>query len=243
MDYRAPVSSIAFAMRHGAGADRLPGWDDETALQVLTEAGRFIEAEIAPLDPIADSTPARLEGGRVVLPDAFVTAYGKFRDAGWFGLTGPEEYGGQGLPHVLASALTEMLSGACVTFQMILSLGQAAMRAIAANGSPAQRDRYLPKLISGQWLATMCLTEPQAGSDLNPTRTMAEPTGDGRYRINGAKIFISGGDQNMTGAIRSPPCGWKRRWACTPRPPVKWRSTLLKPNCWELKGKASRTCS
>jgi 3-(methylthio)propanoyl-CoA dehydrogenase len=198
MDYRAPVSSIAFAMGHGGGADRLPAWDDEIALQVLTEAGRFIEAEIAPLDPIADSTPARLEGGRVVLPDAFVAAYRKFRDAGWFGLTGPEEYGGQGQAHVLASALTEMLSGACVTFQMILSLGQAAMRAIAANGSTAQRERYLPKLVSGEWLATMCLTEPQAGSDLNPTRTMAEPSGDGRYRITGAKIFISGGDQNMT---------------------------------------------
>jgi alkylation response protein AidB-like acyl-CoA dehydrogenase len=102
---------------------------------------------------------------------------------------------------VLASAVSEMLSGACVTFQMILSLGQGAMRAIAANGSRIQQERYLPKLVSGEWLATMCLTEPQAGSDLGLTRTMAEPVGDGRYRLTGSKIFISGGDQNMTDNI------------------------------------------
>ncbi|HSF47772.1 MAG TPA: acyl-CoA dehydrogenase family protein, partial [Burkholderiales bacterium] len=201
IDYRAPVDSIAFAMRHGAGADRLPNWDDDIAQQVLAEAGRFIDAEIAPVDPIADATHAKLVDGRVQLPEAFVTAYQRFTEAGWPGLAGAEEYGGQALPHVLASAVSEMLSGACVTFQMILSLGQGAMRAIAANGSEVQQERYLTKLVSGEWLATMCLTEPQAGSDLGLTRTLAEPAGDGRYRLTGSKIFISGGDQNMTGNV------------------------------------------
>ncbi len=201
IDYRAPVGAQLFALRHAAQADRLPHWDDTLATQVLTEAGRFIEAEIAPLDPIGDLQHARLVDGRVRLPDAFLAAYRGYCEAGWPGLAGDEAYGGQGLPHVLASSVSEMLSGSCVSFQMILSLAQGAIRAIAAQASPAQCAHYLPRLISGEWLATMCLTEPQAGSDLNPTRTVAEPAGDGRHRITGTKIFISGGDQNLTGNI------------------------------------------
>ncbi len=201
IDYHAPVESLLFALRHGAEAARLPGWDDELAAHVLTEAGRFIEAEIAPLDPIGDLQHAKLVDGRVRLPEPFVAAYRKFCEAGWPGLSGDEDYGGQGLPHVLASSVSEMLSGACISYQMVLSLAQGAMRAIAAQGSQAQREYYLPKLVSGEWLATMCLTEAQAGSDLNPTRTVAVPAADGRYRISGAKIFISGGDQNYTDNI------------------------------------------
>ena len=201
IDYHAPVESLLFALRHGAEAGRLPHWEDELASQVLIEAGRFIEAEIAPLDPIGDQQHARLVDGRVRLPEAFVAAYRKYSEAGWPGLAGDVQYGGQGLPHVLASGVSEMLSGSCLSFQMVLSLAQGAMRAIAAQGSDAQRGYYLPKLVSGDWLATMCLTEPQAGSDLNPTRTVAEPTGDGRHRITGAKVFISGGDQDFTDNI------------------------------------------
>jgi alkylation response protein AidB-like acyl-CoA dehydrogenase len=201
IDYHAPVESLLFALRHGAEASRLPHWDDELAAQVLAEAGRFIEAEIAPLDPIGDHQHAHLVEGRVRLPEAFVVAYRGYCEAGWPGLAGDEAYGGQGLPHVLASSVSEMLSGSCVSFQMVLSLAQGAMRAIAAQGTPAQRDHYLPRLVSGEWLATMCLTEPQAGSDLSQTRTVAEPIGNGRHRITGAKIFISGGDQNFTDNI------------------------------------------
>lgn len=198
MDYRAPVERMLFAMRHGAGAARLPHWDDAIAAQVLTEAARFIEAEIAPLDPVADATPARLVDGRVEVAPQFVEAYRRFCAAGWPGLAAPESYGGQGLPHVLAAAVSEMLSGACVTFQMILSLAQGAIRTLNAHGSEEQKARYLPRLASGEWLATMCLTEPQAGSDLGLVRTVAEPVADGSYRIHGGKIFISAGDQNMS---------------------------------------------
>lgn len=201
IDYRAPVDAMLFALRHGAGADRLPHWDDDVAQDVLREAGRFIGAEIAPLDPLADASSAQLEAGRVRVADELVRAYHRFRDGGWPGLCAPEAYGGQALPHVLGAAVSEMLSGACVSFQMILSLAHGAMRTIAAVGSPAQREAYLPKLASGEWLATMCLTEPQAGSDLGLIRTLAEPTADGRYRLAGGKIFISGGDQNMTANV------------------------------------------
>ena len=128
----------------------------------------------------------------------FAMAFNKFCGAGWQGLTTPEAFGGQALPHVLGIAVSEMLSGACASFQMVLSLAHSAARAILANGTAAQCDRYLPRLASGDWLATMCLTEPQAGSDLGLIRTVAAPHADGSYRISGAKIFISGGDQDMT---------------------------------------------
>lgn len=201
IDYRTPIPELLFALRHGAEAGRLPHWDEDIAQQVLSEAARFIEAEIAPLDPLGDHSPAELHEGRVRMPPAFLTAYRRYREAGWTGLAGDPAHGGQGLPHVLAGAVTEMLAGACVSFQMVLGLGQGAMRAIAAHASPEQQARYLPPLVAGEWLATMCLTESQAGSDLGLIRTLAEPAGDGSYRLGGAKIFISGGDQDMTDNI------------------------------------------
>ena len=146
IDYRSPVDSIFFALTHVAGAARLPRWDEDTARQVLAEAGRFIDAEIAPLDPIGDITDARLVDGRVVLPERYVSAYRRLSEGGWQGLTMAEEYGGQQLPHVLSSAVTEMLAGACVTFQMIVGLAQAAARAIATVGTPEQQARCIPPL-------------------------------------------------------------------------------------------------
>ncbi len=175
IDYRTPAGDILFALKHGAEAGRLPSWDDELAGDVVEQAGRFVDAEVAPLDPIADAQPATLENGRVRVPEAFVTAYRRYCDAGWPGIVADEAFGGQELPHVLGSAVSEMLSGACITFQMILSLGHGSARAIAAHGTDAQKQRYLPKLASGEWLATMCITEPQAGSDLGQIRTVAEP--------------------------------------------------------------------
>ncbi|MBT0964023.1 acyl-CoA dehydrogenase family protein [Denitromonas iodatirespirans] len=198
IDYRAPTAELLFAMVHGAGARRLANWDEDIAAQVLHEAARFIEAQIAPLDPVGDAAHAALAEGRVRLPPAFVDAYRHLRDAGWTTLSADEAWGGQALPEVLGGAVTEMLAGACVALQMVLTLGPAAVRAIAASGSPAQQARYLPRLVSGQWLATMCLTEAQAGSDLSTTRTLAEPAGDGSYRLRGEKIFISGGDHDLT---------------------------------------------
>ena len=198
IDYRTPLDDLLFALEHGAGAHRLPHWDGELAREVLGHAAALVDAVIAPLDPVGDAEGARLVDGRVRMPAGFAAAYGRYRDAGWPGLAVAEEYGGQELPHVLASALSEMLSGACISFQMVLSLAQGAMRTLAANGSRAQCARWLPLLASGEWLATMCLTEPQAGSDLGLVRTAAAPAAGGGWRISGGKIFISGGDQDLT---------------------------------------------
>lgn len=198
IDYRTPLSDLMFALRHGAGAARLPHWDDETAETVLTHAAAMVDEIIAPLDPLGDIEGTRLVDGRVVMPQPFVDAYRQFSGDGWQGLAVPEEDGGQGLPHILASALSEMLSGACLTYQMVLSLAHGAMRTLAASGSPEQRATWIPRLAAGEYLATMCLTEPQAGSDLGLVRTMATPQPDGSWSISGGKIFISGGDQNLT---------------------------------------------
>jgi hypothetical protein len=201
IDYRAPTRDQLFALHHGADASRLSEWDDDIARQVLTEAARFVEGEIAPLDPVGDANCAELIAGRVRMPAPFGLAYRRYREAGWPGLAADSGYGGQGLPAALAGALTEMLAGACVSFQMVLGLANGAMRAITANASPEQKARYLPPLIAGDWLATMCLTESQAGSDLASIRSVALPAGDGGFRLTGSKIFISGGDQDLTNNI------------------------------------------
>ncbi|OAN52870.1 acyl-CoA dehydrogenase [Paramagnetospirillum marisnigri] len=198
IDYKTPLPDILFTLKHGAAADRLEHWDDELASDVLTHAAAMVDGVIAPLDPIGDIEGTHLVDGRAIMPKPFVEAYAQFRDGGWQGLAVDEAHGGQGLPHILASALSEMLSGACITYQMVLSLAHGAMRTLIASGSPEQRDRWVPRLASGEYLATMCLTEPQAGSDLGLARTTATPHPDGSWRISGGKIFISGGDQNLT---------------------------------------------
>lgn len=198
IDYRTPQSDLLFALRHGAEAGRLPHWEDETAETILTHAAAMVDEVIAPLDPLGDVEGAKLVNGRVEMPSAFVEAYRRFAGDGWQSVAVPEEYDGQGLPHILASALSEMLSGACITYQMVLSLTHGAMRTLAAGASDEQRRLWIPRLASGEYLATMCLTEAQAGSDLGLVRTMATPQADGSWRITGGKVFISGGDQNLT---------------------------------------------
>jgi 3-(methylthio)propanoyl-CoA dehydrogenase len=201
IDYRSPAADILFALQHGAEASRLPGWDEDLAKSILEEAGRLVDSTIAPLDPVGDAEPARLENGQVRMPAQFGAAYRTYCEGSWPGLAVPEQYGGQGLPHVLGAALSEMLAGACISFQMVIALAQGAMRSLLANGSEAQRALWVPRLASGEWLATMCLTEPQAGSDLGLIRTTAYPDGAGGWHIKGGKIFISGGGQDMTGNV------------------------------------------
>jgi alkylation response protein AidB-like acyl-CoA dehydrogenase len=205
MDYRAPVEEMLFSLRHGAGAGRLPSWDDEVAPALLGEAARFIEGEIAPLDPLGDLSPPRIVDGRVRVAPAFRTAYGRYREAGWGRLAAPTEHGGEAQPEVLAACVSEMFAGACASFQMFLSLAHAAIRTLDTCGSAEQRARLLPRLVSGEWLATMCLTEPQAGSDLARIRCLAtaEPTSGGtrRWRLQGDKIFISAGDHDLADNI------------------------------------------
>ncbi|MFD2252471.1 hypothetical protein FHS82_003806 [Pseudochelatococcus lubricantis] len=197
--FRAPVDDILAAFR-AAGAAHLPGWDDGLAAEVVGHFARFAETAIAPLDGPGDREGCRMEGGRVRMPAGFVAAYADYAAQGWPGLGLPEASGGQGLPAPILGAVTEVFAGACHSLQMVCGLVPGAARTILRFGTPEQQALWLPRLASGEWLATMALTEAGAGSDLSGIRTRAFPV-DGGWRIEGEKIFISGGDQDMTDRI------------------------------------------
>jgi alkylation response protein AidB-like acyl-CoA dehydrogenase len=165
---------------------------------VIEEAGKFCENEIQPLNLSGDTEGCTFENGVVRTPKGFKEAYDKFREGGWIGLTADPAYGGQGLPHTMSSVLDEMVSAANTSFGMYPGLSAGAYRAIAQHGSQEQKDLYLPKLTDGIWSGTMCLTEPQCGTDLGLLRTKAVPVGDGSYKLTGTKIFISAGEHDMT---------------------------------------------
>lgn len=194
--FEAPVDDILFTLDHVAQAARLPDWDADLTREIITQFARFAEAEVAPADEAADQTGCVLEHGRVRMPPGLVAAYGAFAEQGWPALSLPEEAGGQGMPGPVAGAVTEIFAGASHALQMVVGLVPGAARTIAAFGSPAQKALWLPRLASGEWLATMALTEPGAGSDLSGIRTRAVAG-----RISGEKIFISGGDQDLTPRI------------------------------------------
>ncbi|MDM0115040.1 acyl-CoA dehydrogenase family protein [Variovorax sp. J22R133] len=175
--------------------------DDALMTQVLDEAGRFIGEVIAPLNRIGDESGARFESGAVRMPPGFREAYGAFVRAGWPALAAPPEDGGQGLPAVLQCVFYEWLSAANHGFTMAPALLHGAYECIKHHGSDALRERYLGKLATGEWLATMCLTEAHAGSDLGQVRTRAVPQPDGSLRVSGEKIFISGGEHDLTDNI------------------------------------------
>ena len=204
MVFAAPVADILFALEHTArfdeltGARAFAGIDRDTVAAVLTEAGRFATEVVAPLNRVGDLEPARLEGGAVVTPPGFADAYRRWCDGGWNGLAADAALGGQGLPHAVDIAVSEMVNAGSLSFALALLLNQGAASALAAHAGAEIRARYLPRLVSGEWTGTMNLTEPQAGSDLALIRTSATPAGDGRYRIRGQKIFITYGDQDWT---------------------------------------------
>lgn len=169
---------------------------------ILSEAGRFTAEVLAPLNRIGDEEGCvRHEDGSVTTPPGFKDAYQQFVEAGWGTLTAPEEFGGQGLPHVIGFAVEEFISAANQAFGMYPGLANGAVAALIATGSQAQKEQYLPRMIAGEWLGTMNLTEPQCGTDLGMIRTKAEPQGDGSYAITGAKIFISAGEHDLTDNI------------------------------------------
>ncbi len=197
IDYTASEAEIAFVLKHIGRPDRLPDWSDDLADDLIPALGKFINAEISPLDLIGDEVGAKLENGRVKMPPEMVAAYDRYRQAGWTGLTAPEDFGGQELPHIFGAVLADMLAGACISYEMVLSLAQGCIRTVAACGSEDQKARYLPQLISGGWMASMCLTEPDAGSDLGLIKTAATLDENG-YALSGTKIFISGGDHDYT---------------------------------------------
>ena len=197
MTYRAPVADIAFTLKHGAGlAPALAqgdgiGADDVDA--VLTEAGRFATEVIAPLNSVADRHGTPFKDGAVTTAPGWKGAYRDWAAAGWGAVSLPAEWGGQALPHALNAACIEMWNSASMAFGIGPVLTMGAAEALSAYGSDELKQTYLGKLISGEWMGTMQLTEPQAGSDVGALRSKAERHPDGSYRITGSKIFITYG--------------------------------------------------
>lgn len=175
--------------------------DADLMAQLMDEAGKFVASVIAPLNRIGDETGARWSDGAVTMPPGFRDAYQAFWQAGWPALAAAPEDGGQGLPAVLEAMLFEMLSAANHAWTMAPDLLHGAYDCLKAHGTQELKDRYLDKLASGEWLPTMCLTEPHAGSDLGLVSTRAVAQADGSYRISGSKIFISSGEHDLSDNI------------------------------------------
>ncbi|MBR0830256.1 acyl-CoA dehydrogenase [Bradyrhizobium manausense] len=207
MNYVAPVRAMAFAL--DAVADLSENIrtgmheraDADTIQSVLDEAGTFAGEILSPLNRQGDLVGACLKDGHVTLPAGWRQAYTAWRDAGWNAIDLPEQWGGMGLPTRLAAACMEMWTSACMSFALGPVLTQGASEALLFHADEAIKALYLPKLVSGEWSATMNLTEPQAGSDLGALRTKAVPVGDGTYRITGQKIFITYGEHDLTDNI------------------------------------------
>jgi alkylation response protein AidB-like acyl-CoA dehydrogenase len=202
MTYLAPVKDLAFALFEEAGLGRLEGlvegFDRGMAEAVLEAAGELAAGVLAPLNRTGDQQGSRLENGQVRSPDGFIAGYGAFAEGGWSSLSADPAFGGQGLPKALELAVFEMVNAANMAFALCPTLSQAAIEALQSHGTDAQKATYLPRLISAEWTGTMHLTEPQAGSDLGAIRTIAEPAGDGTWRLTGQKIFITWGDHDLT---------------------------------------------
>lgn len=205
--YRAPVSEIAFAMKQVSGlkqaldAGTFGDLSEDLVDAVLEEAGRFATEEIAPLNKVGDAHGTPLKDAKVTTPPGWKETYKAWSEGGWNAIAGPEEYGGQGLPVMMAVAAAEMWNSASMAFGLGPLLTIGAIEALDKHGSQQLKDTYLAKLVSGEWTGTMNLTEPQAGSDLNALKARAEPAGDGTYRIFGQKIFITYGEHDMTDNI------------------------------------------
>jgi acyl-CoA dehydrogenase len=207
MAYRAPVEDIVFTLKHAAGfaKARAEGLyadlgDDDLAA-VLTEAGRFASEVLAPLNASGDRQGALFREGEVTMPAGWREAYRNWAAAGWNGVAAPAEWGGQGLPRAVNAACIEMWNSAAMAFGLGPVLTMAAADALAAFGADELKRIFLPKLVAGQWMGTMELTEPQAGSDVGALRTRAERAQDGSYRITGSKIFITYGEHDLTDNI------------------------------------------
>ncbi|TRW99211.1 acyl-CoA dehydrogenase [Paracoccus sp. M683] len=198
--FKAPVEDILFSLHQIAGAGSLPDWDSALSAEIISHFAGFAEGVLAPLNAPGDRQGCALENGRVRMPDGVGAAYAQLAGDGWQGLTAPEEFGGQGMDHLTAAAVSEIFSGANHAMQMVTGLVPGAVSTLLAHGSQMQQAAYIPRLASGEWLSTMCLTEAEAGSDLSRIRTRAVPDGDG-WRIDGQKIFISGGDQDLSQGI------------------------------------------
>jgi acyl-CoA dehydrogenase len=205
--YQAPLADIAFALKHGVslGAALEEGLFGDLTMDVvdavLAEAGRFAGEVIAPLNRVGDRYGTPFKDGAVTTPPGWKDAYRAWRMGGWNGLAAPTEWGGQALPQVVNAACIEMWQAASMAFGVGPLLTMAAVDALAAHGSEPLKRAFLAKLVSGEWMGTMQLTEPQAGSDVGALRTRAERDGSGAYRIIGQKIFITYGEHDLTDNI------------------------------------------
>ncbi|MFN0163380.1 MAG: acyl-CoA dehydrogenase [Burkholderiales bacterium] len=204
MSYVAPVKDMRFVINELAGLaqiNALPGCEDatpETVDAILEENAKFCGEVLAPLNWSGDVEHSmRRPDGSVATPKGFKEAFRQFAEGGWQGLHFPVEYGGQGLPKVVATTGIEMINSANLSFALCPLLSDGAIEALLLCGSDAQRSTFLPRLVAGQWTGTMNLTEPQAGSDLSLVRSRAVPQGDGTYRIFGQKIYITYGEHDM----------------------------------------------
>src|SRR5436305_1823904 len=207
MTYRAPINDMLLALNHGAGlqaavdAGHYGDFDADITAAVLEEAGRFASDVLAPLNRVGDEHGIKLENDKVTTAPGWPNAYRRWSAAGWNAVSGPEAFGGQGLPLAINAACTEIWSASNIAFGLCPLLTLSAIEALDAHGSGELKNIYLEKLVSGEWTGTMQLTEPQAGSDVGALRTRAERALDGSYRITGTKIFITYGDHDMTDNI------------------------------------------
>ncbi len=208
MAWKAPLLDMQFVLQHWLQADKawqaMPPHADldlDLAWQVLEQAARFTEQVLVPLNATGDRQGCRMEAGQVRTPHGFPAAYQAYVEAGWPALACTPQFGGQGLPLVLDAALQEMLFASNHAWAMYTGIAHGAYQCLQAHASEQLQARYLPGIVSGEILPTMCLTEPQAGSDLGLLRCRAEPLDDGRYAITGNKLFISGGDHDLTRQI------------------------------------------
>ena len=202
--YKAPVKDIVFGYEVIDSynvLNKIAAFSDFSAdvvVPTMEECAKFSEEVLAPINSIGDQQGATINNGVVTMPEEFVDAYKKFSDAGWASISLPEEIGGGGMPITLSGGTLEILSTANLAFGLAPGLSAGAISAINFHGSQEQKDKFLPKLVSGEWTGTMNLSEPQSGSDLGTITTKAEPQEDGTYKITGTKVWITFGEHNMT---------------------------------------------
>lgn len=208
MQYKAPLRDMKFVMHellnstaHYQTIDAFSHIEADIVDSYLEAAASFAENELSPLNMSGDAEGCHFNDGEVTTPKGFKEAYKQYCELGFTSLTAEEEFGGQGMPMSLNSAISEFVGTANWSFGMYPGLSEGCVSTLEHHGTDEQKQKYLPKLVSGEWTGVMCLTEPQCGSDLNLVRTKAEPNADGTYKINGGKIWISAGEHDMSDNI------------------------------------------
>jgi alkylation response protein AidB-like acyl-CoA dehydrogenase len=204
--YTAPVRDMEFVLNdvlkvQSAGIQGYEELEAEFISAILNEAGKITSEVLAPLNAVGDKEGCHFENGIVRTPEGFKDAFDQVRDGGWTGIDCDPEYGGQGMPYIIGTAVGEMFASSNMAFGMYQGLTHGAYSAIHAHGTDSQKQKYLPKMVSCEWTGTMNLTEPHCGTDLGLMRTKAEPQQDGTYKITGQKIFISAGDHDLSDNI------------------------------------------